>query len=241
VNVVLVTHDSVFGRYLAATLHETGAVDRVIVETGGPNWRYYGRKLRRVGPANALFQWWLDRRFRREGRRCLPDLPFPPHDVVANVNGYPFGAEDLVIGFGTSVIRRRTLAAMPHGFLNLHTGWLPDYRGVKSEFWTRLRGDDAHAGWTLHYMSARLDEGDIVLQRRVAVNGERPGALRARIVREAVPVIGEFVGMVRRAGFGAIPRFPQGAGTYYTTPTWRDWRRYHRVGRGGTAAGSERP
>jgi methionyl-tRNA formyltransferase len=137
--VIFVTHDSTFGRYVAASLYDRGLLDRIVVETGRPGWRYYWRKLRRVGPANAVFQMWLNRWFRREGRWCLPNLAFPPHATVADVNRYPFG-DDLVIGFGTSVITARTLGGMSHGFLNLHTGWLPDYRGVKSEFWTLLRG-----------------------------------------------------------------------------------------------------
>lgn len=227
-NVVLVTHDSVFGRYLAASLYTAGKLDRVIIESGRPSWRFYWRKCKRVGPVNAGFQYLLNRWFLREGRRHLPDLPLPPHETVININGFPFGGEDLVIGFGTSIIRRRTLAAMKHGFLNLHTGWLPDYRGVKAEFWTLAREDYAKAGWTLHYMAPRLDEGDIVLRRTVPLAGENPAQLRAKLLQDAVPVLATFVDTVRREGFAAIPRHPQEGGRYFTTPTWREWRAYRR-------------
>jgi len=44
-NVVLVTCDSICGRYLAARLYETGKVDRLLFETGRPVWRCYWRKL----------------------------------------------------------------------------------------------------------------------------------------------------------------------------------------------------
>lgn len=229
--VVLVTHNSIFGRYLAATLHGAGKLDRVIIETGRPSWAFYRRKLKRVGPVNAVFQIFLNRWFRREGARHLPNLPLPPHETVASVNGFPFGGDDLVIGFGTSIITARTLAGLKHGFLNLHTGWLPDYRGVKSEFWTLAQGDRARAGWTLHYMTPRLDDGDIVLQRAVRFVGDNPAQLRAELVRDAAPALGEFIDMARREGFGAIPRRPQEGGRYFTTPTWREWRAYRRRAR----------
>jgi hypothetical protein len=226
VNVVLVTRSCVFSRYLAASLYSAGSLDAVIVETGRPSWTFLRRKLSRVGPANAVFQVAFNRWFRMEGSRHLPNLPLPPHRSLRNVNSYPFAAQDVVIGFGTSFITAATLARMANGFLNLHTGWLPEYRGVKSEFWTLAAGDCANVGWTLHYMTPRLDDGDIVLRRKVPYEGENPPQLRAKLLREAVPVIAEFTQRVRSAGPSSIERFPQGEGRYHTTPTWSDWRRY---------------
>lgn len=233
-HVVLVTRDSVFGRYLAAGLHAGGTIDRLVIETGRPSYRFYWRKLKRVGPVTLGFQFLLNRWFQREGERHLPHRPLPPHETVANVNGFPFEDEDLVIGFGTSIITARTLARMRYGFLNLHTGWLPDYRGVKSEFWTLAHEDHGKAGWTLHFMTPRLDDGDIVLQRTVPVNSDNPAQLRAKLLRDAVPALGVFLDGVRRDGAEAICRRPQGNGRYFTTPTWRDWRSYrHRASTGG--------
>jgi hypothetical protein len=230
-NVVFVTHDSVYGRYVAARLRAATRVDRVIVETGGPPLPFYLRKLRRAGPANVAFQLWLNRWFKQEGRKHLPDLRMPAHERVKTINHCRFGADDLVIGFGTSYVTPHTLGATPRGILNLHTGLLPEYRGVKSEFWTLYNGDYVGTGWTLHYMSPRLDEGQIVLRRRVPWSGENPAALRARLLADAVPAIGSLVNRVRDWGFETVPRSPQGSGHYYTTPTWAEWRRYLRAAR----------
>jgi methionyl-tRNA formyltransferase len=153
----------------------------------------------------------------------------PPHERVDTVNRCRFGADDLVLGFGTRTSRRRTLAAIPRGMLNLRTGVLPEYRGVKSEFWALYNGDYARTGWTPHYMTPCLDEGDVVLRGRVPWTGENPAALRAKILEDAVPAIGALVNRVRDRGFDAIPRSPQGEGRYYTTPTWAEWRRHRLV------------
>jgi hypothetical protein len=230
-NVVLVTHDSVYGRYVAAALRAATRVDRIIIETGRPPLRFYWRKLRRAGPIELVFQAALNRWFRRQGAKHLPDLALPPHERIDTVNRCHFGPEDLVIGFGTSYVTAATLAAAPRGILNLHTGLLPEYRGVKSEFWALYNGDYARIGWTLHYMTPRLDAGDVVLRRRVPWTGEDPAALRAKLLEDAVPAVGGLVNRVRDWGFEAIPRAPQGEARYYTTPTWAEWRRYRRATR----------
>jgi methionyl-tRNA formyltransferase len=227
-NIVLLTHDSVFGRYLAAALDAVHGLDRVVIERRRASWRFYRRKLWRVGPVNFAFQGWLNRWFAREGARALPPLALPAHEVVDTVDDCAFGPEDLMICFGTSYIRQRTLARAPNRFLNLHTGILPDYRGVKSEFWTLYNGDDERAGWTLHVMTPSLDGGDIVLQRRVRLRGENPAALRATLLVDAIPAIAALLAEVRVRGLAALSRRAQGEGHYYTTPTWRQWRAYRR-------------
>ena len=226
--VVLVTHDSAFGRFVAATLYEASAVDAVLIETARPGWRFYWRKLRRVGVLDVAFQAWLARWYRREGARALPECTMPPHDRITSANEYSFDSEDLVLGFGTSVIKSSTLARLPNGFLNLHTGFLPNYRGVKSEFWALARNDPAHIGWTLHYMTPTLDAGDIVLRGRVAWNGESPAILRAKLLLDAAPAIATILRDARGRRDASLPRTPQGPGTYYTTPRWSDWRLYRR-------------
>ena len=225
----LVTHDSVFSRYLAATLSAAGALDRLIVERRSAPPRFYWRKLERVGARNAVFQVWLNRHIRRSGARHLGEQPaLPAHESVTSVNACAFGDDELVIGFGTSIVSASTLARVPRGILNLHTGWLPDYRGVKSEFWALARGEREKVGWTLHYMTPRLDDGDIVLRHAIQARGDDVGRIRAQIMMDAAPAIAAFVHTVREGGFGAIARCPQGRGQYYTTPTLGDWRAFVR-------------
>src|SRR4051794_31436556 len=102
--VVLVTHDSTFARFVAATLYEASAVDVVLVETARPSWRFYWRKLRRVGVVVLASRACLARWSRREGARGLPERAMPPHERITTANDYPFEPNDLVLGFGTSVI-----------------------------------------------------------------------------------------------------------------------------------------
>jgi hypothetical protein len=223
VKVTLVTHDAPVARYLAARLHARGAIDRLVIERRAAGAPFYWRKLKRVGPVNALFQFLLNRSMRHTSARYLAALPLPPHESVASIADCRFSADELVLAFGTSIVSAQTLARAPLGILNLHTGWLPDYRGVKSEFWVTARGDPAKYGWTLHFMTPRLDEGDIVLRRVVDGRVESPGHLRALLISDAADAVAEFIADVRRDGIESIKREPQTNGRYFTTPTLRDW------------------
>jgi hypothetical protein len=49
-------------------------------------------------------------------------------------------------------------------------------------------------------MTPRLDAGDIVLRRTVQPGDDDPVALRARLLRDAVPVLADFIERVRRCG-----------------------------------------
>jgi hypothetical protein len=241
--IILVTRDSVFGRFVAAELTSAGAVDRVIIETRAPSLRFLRRRLLRVGPFNFALQAALGRHFRVEGIRQLGAPSLPSHTRVHDVNTCTFSAMDLVLGFGTSYVTAATLARLPNGMLNLHTGYLPDYRGVKSEFWALHNEEPERAGWTLHFMTPELDAGDIVLQRRVpASDGESPGSLRARLVRDAIPAIAALVRRVRREGTVALERRPQdhSVARYYSAPEWRDWWRWRRRERAAVEAASAR-
>src|SRR5262249_55264885 len=58
---------------------------------------------------------------------------------------------------------RPPLIALPRfGILNLHSGTLPEYRGVLATFWAMLEGAN-EIGCTLHYVSdGTIDTGPII-------------------------------------------------------------------------------
>lgn len=45
--------------------------------------------------------------------------------------------------------------------MNMHAGRLPEYAGVLSSPWAIFNGED-YSGWTYHYMTSKLDAGNIV-------------------------------------------------------------------------------
>jgi methionyl-tRNA formyltransferase len=228
-NIVLVTHDSAYSRCLAAGLADSSVIDKIIVEYGRPSRKFYYSKLKKVGVVDFVFQFFLNVWFRKQGALLLPPVAMPSHIRVDNINSYTFGAEDLIIGFGTSYITKRTLKKLKYGFLNLHTGVLPQYRGVKSEFWTLFKKDYSNLGWTLHFMSPKIDEGDIIHVGRVSFDGENPAQLRAKIITDAIPALVEIIRKLRVEGTTALTGLRQEGGEYFSTPTLRQWLHYRKT------------
>ena len=80
---------------------------------------------------------------------------------------------DLIISIRYRRILREAAIAIPtHGVLNLHSGILPDYRGVMATFWAMLAGEK-EIGTTLHWIvDSGIDTGPVIGIHRKAT---RPG------------------------------------------------------------------
>jgi methionyl-tRNA formyltransferase len=82
------------------------------------------------------------------------------------------------------------------GALNLHGSLLPRYRGRVPVNWVLVHGE-TETGVTLHYMAPKADQGDIVAQRRVAIDFAdtaytlfgKMTAAGAELMRETYPLL----------------------------------------------------
>lgn len=72
-------------------------------------------------------------------------------------------APDLMISIRYGVILKQGVLAVPGaGVINLHSGLLPDYRGVMASFWAMLNGAKS-LGTTLHYIDdSTIDTGRVI-------------------------------------------------------------------------------
>lgn len=70
---------------------------------------------------------------------------------------------DLIVSirFG-QILQKPVIDIPPLGVINLHSGILPDYRGVMATFWAMLAGKET-IGTTLHFIQdSQIDAGDII-------------------------------------------------------------------------------
>lgn len=63
------------------------------------------------------------------------------------------------------ILTGETLSALRHNVVNIHNAYLPWNRGADPNLWSIL--EQTPRGVTLHYMSERLDGGDIIAQEIV--------------------------------------------------------------------------
>jgi len=67
-----------------------------------------------------------------------------------------------------SMLAPELLALAPRGALNVHGSLLPHYRGRVPVNWAVIRGE-RETGASLHYMTAKPDQGDVVGRQRVPI------------------------------------------------------------------------
>lgn len=79
-----------------------------------------------------------------------------------------FHPEALLSVYYRFIIRREILSVVSHRAMNLHPSLLPDYKGCLSSVWAIINGEQ-ETGITFHYMTERVDAGNIILQERLAI------------------------------------------------------------------------
>jgi methionyl-tRNA formyltransferase len=100
-----------------------------------------------------------------------------PYFVVKNVNDSAFVNQvikinpDLIISFSAPQVIKEPLLSFPkHGIINVHGSLLPDYRGCMPSFWY-LFNDEKWGGATVHFMSGAIDDGGIIVQDQISLEG----------------------------------------------------------------------
>ncbi len=73
---------------------------------------------------------------------------------------------DLGILYGTNIIKESVFLIPTLGSINLHQGLAPFYRGGPTVFWELFNGEK-ELGITIHFVAAKVDTGDIILQKTV--------------------------------------------------------------------------
>ncbi len=129
------------------------------------------------------------------------------------------------------ILRDAAIAIPTNGVLNLHSGVLPDYRGVMATFWAMLNGE-AEIGTTLHWIvDAGIDTGPVIATTRQPLDPARdyldnvlslyPAGCRA------------MAQAIEKVATGSSPtgsKDPGDTGAYYSAPTTHDLRIFEAAG-----------
>lgn len=93
------------------------------------------------------------------------------------------------------ILNENVMQLPPLGVINFHPSLLPRYRGPCPTN-TALLNDDKFTGVTIHYVTEKLDEGNILLQKSTIIaETDNDGQLRQKLARLAGESIPELVGM----------------------------------------------
>lgn len=126
---------------------------------------------------------------------------------------------DVILSFSApQVIKEPLLSTPKYGILNVHGSLLPDYRGCMPSFWY-IFNEEEYGGATVHYMSSKIDDGDIVAQDNVYIGDCKS---MFELMKRTKRVGGEMmVKAIKALENGTIVRKPNIAseGRYFSWPT----------------------
>ena len=105
-----------------------------------------------------------------------------------------------------NMVKQELLDIPPQGCINLHGSLLPAYRGRCPVNWVLVNGE-SETGVTLHYMTPKPDDGDIIAQKRIAIDyNDTAKSLFGKMAASAQELLLETLPQIKD---GSAPRTPQ--------------------------------
>jgi methionyl-tRNA formyltransferase len=142
-----------------------------------------------------------------EARDASEDAYFAGHDQVhAPARRLPPGgcndpdeiarmqrlAPDVVLVFGTSLLKQPLIDAFPNRILNIHLGLSPYYRGAGTNFWPLVNGEPEYCGATIHFLDIGVDTGPIIAHVRPDIRpGDGPHDIGNKTISAAAVMLAE--------------------------------------------------
>lgn len=123
---------------------------------------------------------------------------------------------DLIIVFGTGILKSPVIEICPKRIFNLHGGDPEQYRGLDTHLWAIFHRDFTGFVTTLHRLDTEVDTGDIILQGEIPLYPNMPiHTLRAANTEVCVKLASGAIDMVVRDGDVSCRRQRQ-VGRYYS-------------------------
>lgn len=124
-------------------------------------------------------------------------------------------APDWILLAGAPVLKPSLYELAREGALNRHLGLLPAYRGSDCPIWALAADAPDDVGFSIHFVTERVDAGDVVLRRRVPMPpGATLDAYLQLVQRQASEAFLDVLDAIIRGQ--PLPRAAQtGPGTYY--------------------------
>jgi methionyl-tRNA formyltransferase len=127
------------------------------------------------------------------------------------------------------ILKQKLLSLPPGGCVNIHHAPLPKYKGMMPTFWQMLHGEKT-VGVTVHFMSAKVDEGAALLQEQLPIEpDETLDHLIRRSKRHGAHCMARVLRQIA-AGTQQTHEFNQSPGSHFTFPTLEEIQQFHRKG-----------
>jgi folate-dependent phosphoribosylglycinamide formyltransferase PurN len=97
---------------------------------------------------------------------------------------------DVVLVFGTSLLKQPLIDSFPGRIINVHLGLSPYYRGAGTNFWPLVNGEPEYCGATIHLLDIGVDTGDIIAHVRPDIqNADGPHDIGNKTIAAAAEAL----------------------------------------------------
>lgn len=125
-------------------------------------------------------------RVRGSSRTLPPGGCNDPVEIEAMKRAEP----DVVLVFGTSLLKPALVDMFPGRILNIHLGLSPLYRGAGTNFWPLVNREPECCGATIHFLDAGIDSGPIIAHVRPDIrSGDGPHDIGNRTIVAAADAL----------------------------------------------------
>lgn len=162
-----------------------------------------------------------------------------PHSVVQNMNDpsslsqlADLKIDLLVVAICKNILKAETLGIPKYGAVNVHPSLLPQYRGPSPAFWA-LYHRETESGVTIHRMTTKIDQGDIVGQHRFSIkSGWDEGDIVRKGMELAAEHLVEAIKLVENHQRIEVSIEQAGKASYFTYPNATQRRELRQIRRG---------
>ena len=130
---------------------------------------------------------------------------------------------ELIIVFGTSILKPEVLSIAKRYTLNIHGGIVPKYRNVHSDFWAVSKKDFTNIGISIIHLDPGIDTGDIAMQGLLKVSSDDTlFSIKKKNIELSLQLITQAIEMAKT---GSLPKTQQSKliDGFYKTPRFIDF------------------
>lgn len=118
---------------------------------------------------------------------------------------------EIVLVFGTGMLRERILTTFKGRIINIHLGLSPYYRGSGTNFWPLVNREPEYVGATIHCLDPRLDYGSILVHARPTIErGDGPHDIGNKAILRAAAVALPAAASLLGGNAGTLPQWTRG-------------------------------
>ena len=82
------------------------------------------------------------------------------------------------------ILSKKFIKTFDGKIINIHPSLLPKYKGLNTHS-RAIKNKDKLSGCTVHYVTAKLDSGKIILQKKVKISArDNPVSLKKKVLKQ---------------------------------------------------------